>query len=133
MANRSARKKAISIAIRSASLATFARRGRRLSKEHRRKISESLKQKKGNRQERSLAIRESEARTRSLRNIGYLANSASDVVREARMTARFLGIDPSRRRSSRRFGLVQALAGTDLNTGRAARSVRNLRYLGLLR
>lgn len=87
------------------SLASF-KRGKPLSKQHKLKISRALKGKnrgiKGNRAERSLAIREQEARSRSLRNIGYIANSASDAVREARLTARYLGFGP---RGARRSGL----------------------------
>jgi 3-mercaptopyruvate sulfurtransferase SseA len=122
---------ALSEYLLSGSVAEFRRRGRKLSKQHRKKISESLKQRnqgaKQNRQQRILAIRESEARSRNLRNIGYITNSISDGVREARLTARYFGIDPSRRRSARSPGRILGIA--DVSSGQAARTTRNIGYI----
>jgi len=92
-------------------LATF---GKPLSKAHKQKISRSLKNrsrgKKKTRAERSLVIREQEARSRSLRNVGYITNSVSDAVREARLTARYLGFGPRKRKSSGLLGSGRRVA-----------------------
>ncbi|HEY9657672.1 MAG TPA: hypothetical protein V6C65_04345 [Allocoleopsis sp.] len=124
------------------SIASFrkGRTGRHLTRQHKAKISASLKgRKRGGekkeegktRQERILAIRESEARSRSLRNIGYITNSMGDAVREARLTARFLGFKP---RGSRPRGFLpragRVLGVADISSGQAARTVRNVGSIG---
>jgi hypothetical protein len=69
-----------------------------LSRLHKQKISQALKSRSSSRKnkpgDRVLAIRESEAKARTARNVGYITNAVSQGVREARLTARWLGINP---------------------------------------
>jgi hypothetical protein len=85
------------------STAEFARKGKHLSRQHKAKISKSLKAR--NQTGRAaykgqvLKLRQSEASARKVRNVGYLANAASQGVREARLTAKWLGVSPGRSRN----------------------------------
>jgi hypothetical protein len=48
-----------------------------------------------------------ELRTRSIANLGRTLNSVGNSVREARLTAKWLGVDPSRRRSNDPMSIIR--------------------------
>lgn len=116
-------------------MATFrkprnARKTRKpLTKAHKEKISRALRSKdRRHLAERRLGLKEQENRGRTVRNIGYLANAAKEGLREARLTARWLGIEPSRRRvglAGRLRGAGDVLAGG----GSAARNIQSIASL----
>lgn len=96
----------------------FARR-KHLSASHKRKISRSLRNRKKpvSLKERGLRVREAEARARGVRNVGYVTNAVTQGVREARMTARFLGVAP-RTRSANSYRSLMKDVGLGVSTAR---------------
>lgn len=72
-----------------------------------------------------------ELRTRSISNLGRVLNSVSNSVREARLTAKWLGINPSRKRSDpmsivRNARSVSDTGNSILRLGRGLFGMRSL-------
>lgn len=87
-------------------LAEFARTRGAKDKRPRKKRADSL-------DDQYKSARTNELRTRSIANLGRTLNSVGNSVREVRLTARWLGINPARKRSDPMSIIRNARSGSD--------------------